>query len=387
MLIGIDASRALRTQATGTERYAQEIIRALLTLPQARAHRWRLYAHERADLAAFLPAGEAPAAELCLLPWRRAWTHRALAAEVVRRPPGVLFVPAHVVPCVLPARRLPPCVVTVHDLGYRAFPQAHPLPQRLYLEWSTRWSAHAAARVIAVSEATRGDLARAYGTPTAKITVVHEAAAPAPAAGPDEIAAVQARHGLARPYALYVGTLQPRKNLVRLMQAYARLHSRHDGGKDPGFDLVLAGAPGWLSAPIRDEAARLQQAGLAGRIHLAGFVPDGDLAPLLRGARLFCYPSLYEGFGLPILEAQSAGVPVVTARNSSLPEVAGDAALLVDPEDVDALAAAMLTLSRDEGLRQRLIEAGYANVARFSWEKAARETLAVLEEAAKSLKR
>jgi glycosyltransferase involved in cell wall biosynthesis len=278
-------------------------------------------------------------------------------------------------------------VVTVHDLGYRAFPQAHPLRQRLYLEWSTRWSVHAAARVIAVSEATRRDIARAYGTPETKVTVVHEAAAPAPPVTPGEIAAAQARYGLARPYALYVGTLQPRKNLVRLLQAYARLHAADapgaGGNRDPGFDLVLAGAPGWLSAPILDEAARLQREGLAGRIHLPGYVPDGDLAALLRGARLFCYPSLYEGFGLPILEAQSAGVPVVTAHNSSLPEVAGDAALLVAPQDVDALAAAMLALARDEELRQRLIRAGYENVARFSWEKAARETLAVLEAAGK----
>ena len=386
MLIGIDASRALRAQATGTERYAQEIIRALLALPEARAHRWRLYVHAPAELSAFLPTGgaQAPAVEMCLLPWRRAWTHRALAREVLRRPPGVLFVPAHVVPFVLPARRLPPAVVTVHDLGYRAFPQAHPLRGRLYLDWATRWSVHAAARVIAVSAATRRDLAHAYGAPPARVAVVHEAAAPVPPLTAGEIAAVQARYGLARPYALYVGTLQPRKNLVRLLQAYASLHGAPLSAADPGFDLVLAGAPGWLSAPILDEAARLERGGLAGRIHLPGYVPDGDRAALLRGARLFCYPSLYEGFGLPILEAQSAGAPVVTARNSSLPEVAGDAALLVDPEDVDALAAAMLRLARDEELRQRLIRAGYENISRFSWEKAARETLAVLEQAAKS---
>jgi glycosyltransferase involved in cell wall biosynthesis len=391
LLIGIDASRALRAQATGTERYAREIVRALLALPEARAHRWRLYVHAAAELSAFLPPGSAeepPAVELCLLPWRRAWTHTALAREVLRRPPAVLFVPAHVVPLVLPARRLPPAVVTVHDLGYRAFPQAHPLRQRLYLDWSTRWSAHAAACVIAVSEATRRDLARAYGTPEAKLAVVYEAAAPVPPVAQGEIAAAQARYGLARPYALYVGTLQPRKNVVRLLQAYTRLHGLHDSGADsgadPGFDLVLAGAPGWLSAPTLDEAARLGRAGLAGRIHLPGYVPDGDLAALLRGARLFCYPSLYEGFGLPILEAQSAGTPVMTARNSSLPEVAGDAALLVDPEDVDALAAAMLALARDEELRRRLIQAGYENVSRFSWERAARETLSVLEATAKS---
>ena len=145
------------------------------------------------------------------------------------------------------------------------------------------------------------------------------------------------------------------------------------------WDLVLAGAPGWLSDKLM---ADIEGMGLGDRLHLLGYVADDDLPALLQGARFFCYPSLFEGFGLPVLEAQSYGVPVMTSTNSSLPEVAGDAALLVDPTDVDAIAAAMLRLSQDEALRQQLIEAGYANVRRFSWEKAARETLAVLEKAA-----
>jgi glycosyltransferase involved in cell wall biosynthesis len=123
---------------------------------------------------------------------------------------------------------------------------------------------------------------------------------------------------------------------------------------------------------------------LPDRIHRLGYVAEDELPPLLYGARLFCFVSLYEGFGLPVLEAQAAGVPVMTANNSSLPEVAGDAAILVDPTDVDAIADAMLRLSSDEALRQRLIAAGHANVARFSWQKAARETLAVLLKAAQA---
>jgi glycosyltransferase involved in cell wall biosynthesis len=179
----------------------------------------------------------------------------------------------------------------------------------------------------------------------------------------------------ARPYALYVGTIQPRKNLVRLAQAYAGLVRSHA----VEWDLVLAGSPGWLG----DEVLRaIDAVGLPDRIHRLGYVTDDELPALLYGARFFCYVSLYEGFGLPVLEAQAAGVPVMTANNSSLPEVAGDAAILVDPTDVDAIADAMLRLSGDEALRQRLIAAGHANVARFSWQKAARETLAVLIKAA-----
>jgi glycosyltransferase involved in cell wall biosynthesis len=180
---------------------------------------------------------------------------------------------------------------------------------------------------------------------------------------------------LPRPYALYVGTIQPRKNLVRLAQAYAGLVKAYA----VPWDLVIAGGKGWLS----DEVVQaIEDLALPGRIHLPGYVPEAQLPALLNGARLFCFVSLYEGFGLPILEAQAAGVPVMTANNSSLPEVAGDAAILVDPTDVDAIADAMLRLSSDEALRQQLIAAGRANVARFSWEKAARETLAVLIKAA-----
>ena len=137
--------------------------------------------------------------------------------------------------------------------------------------------------------------------------------------------------------------------------------------------------PGWHSDALYAQAAELN---LADRIHLPGYVPDDALPSLVQNARFFCFPSLYEGFGLPVLEAQAMGVPLVTANNSSLPEIAGDAALLVDPTDVDAIADAMLRLSQDEALRQRLIAAGYENVKRFSWEKAAAETLAVLEKAA-----
>lgn len=374
-LIGVDASRALQANRTGTERYSLEIIRYLLTLPEARTCAWRLYGAVAAPLDLFLPPGNPGQVEIRVLPARRPWTHRALAAEVVRAPPDVLFVPAHVIPF-LPPPRLPPSVVTVHDLGYHVFPEAHTRQQRAYLELSTRWSTWAATRVIAVSQATALDLARRYGVAPARMRVIHEACAQPQPVPDGEGTLVRARYGLARPYALFVGTIQPRKNVVRLAQAYARL-----ARSGVPWDLVLAGAPGWLSEPL---LAELEQLGLGDRLHRLGYVPAGDLPALLQGATLFAFPSLFEGFGLPVLEAQSYGVPVLTSNNSALPEVAGDAALLVDPTDVDAIADAMLRLSQDEALRQRLVEAGYANVKRFSWEKAARETLAVLLQAAKT---
>ena len=415
MIIGIDASRALRAKRTGTERYSLEIIRHLLALPEANEHTWFLYvdctpeqAVERDIVQLFanpasvyatssansegtrkdaakpenglpeilqLEALQSKNVQLRWLPRRRMWTHRSLAAEVVGNRPDVLFVPAHVLPFRLPIKRLPPSVVTIHDMGYRYYPTAHTLRQRLYLDWSTRWSATAATQLIAISQATANDLEHFYATPQEKVHVVYEATEKIKTVTPSELALLRSRYHLKRPYALYVGTIQPRKNLQRLIQAYLQLF-RHEA---PSWDLVLAGKAGWLSQSLYEEA---QNAGFADRIHFPGYVPEADLPALLSGARFFCFPSLFEGFGLPILESQSYGVPVMTASNSSLPEIAGDAAILVDPTDVDEIAQAMLQLSQDEDLRARLIAAGRENVKRFSWEKAAKETLAVLKMAA-----
>ena len=368
LLIGIDGSRALRSRRTGTERYSLEIIRHLLALPTA--HRWRLYVDAVPGEDAFPANGNV---ELRVLLARRMWTHRALAREVARRPPDVLFVPAHVLPFRL---KLPPSVVTVHDLGYRHVPEGHTRTQRLTLKLSTRWNAWRARQVIAVSESTARDLRQFYGTPASKINVIYEAPFAAPALVDAAAArAIRARYDLVRPYALYVSTIQPRKNLTRLIDAYAKLRDLYD----VAWDLVLAGGRGWLSDALYAQVERL---GLGERVRLLGYVPDADLTALYNGAFCFCYPSLFEGFGLPILEAQQQGVPVMTANNSAIPEVAGDAALLVDPMDVEAIAEAMLRLSQDEALREELIAKGHENVKRFSWEKAARETLAVLERAA-----
>lgn len=375
MIIGIDASRALRMPRTGTERYAREIIAALLRLPAAARHTWRLYVDRDPNQAPAWDGGPLPGnATWRVLPARRLWTHRRLGREVTTQPPDVLFVPSHVLPLRL-RTQLPPMVVTVHDLGYVHEPHAHPWRQRIYLEWGTRWSVYAATRVIAISRATAADVVTHAGGDAAQLSVVYEAATPHSQPSPAQIAAVRTRLDLPADYALYVGTLQPRKNLTRLVAAYTQLLAR--GPVD--FDLVLAGN---LSRHGGDLLEVVRRSPAAARIHLPGYIAEDDLPALLAGATCFCYPSLYEGFGLPVLEAQQLGVPVMTADNSSLPEVAGDAAILVDPLDVDALADAMLQVSRDDALRAKLIAAGHANVQRFSWDKAAAETLAVLEEAA-----
>jgi glycosyltransferase involved in cell wall biosynthesis len=198
-------------------------------------------------------------------------------------------------------------------------------------------------------------------------------------ADPHRLAAVRNRYGLQGPYLLYVGTLHPRKNLVRLVQAFARLPALLSaaGRPTPGLQLVLAGRKGWLYDDIFAQVRRLD---LEDRVILTGYVPDEDLPALLSAARAFVFPSLYEGFGLPVVEAMACGTPVVCANTSSLPEVAGDAALLVDPLDEGAIAAALARLLSDDDLHRELVDRGFRQAARFSWQRCAREALAVLEE-------
>ena len=361
MLIGVDASRAIAARPTGTEVYSQRLIRALLESESP--HRFRLYFRSHP------PTGEFPGADQRVIPFPRAWTHARLSWEMAHRAPDALFVPAHVLPLIHPRTSL----VTVHDLGYLRFPAAHPPRQRLYLDLSTRWNARVAAHVLADSQATRADLVARYGTSPDKITVAYPGRdeALAPVRDPSAIQAVRARYGIDGRYFLYLGTLQPRKNLSRLIAAFGRLRS--------DAVLVLAGQRGWL---YQDLFAQVRRLGLEGRVYFPGYVPDQDKATLMSGALAFVFPSLYEGFGLPVLEAQACGCPVITSTTSSLPEVAGEAAVLVDPADVEGIAAALERAAADPALRATLIERGFSNVRRFSWDACARTVLGAIEQCA-----
>ncbi|MBC7226979.1 MAG: glycosyltransferase family 4 protein [Thermoflexales bacterium] len=357
-VVGIDASRAVSPRPTGTETYSLRLIQTLLSL----APPW----HIRLYFRQTPPENTFPHADLRVIPFPRLWTHIRLSWEMARRPPDLLFVPAHVLPPIHPRRSL----VTVHDLGYYYFPRAHTRFQRVYLDLSTRWNARAAAHVLADSEATRADLARVYGTPPEKVTVAYPGydESLAPVRDPVALAAVRARYGIPGEYFLYLGTLQPRKNLSRLVLAFSRLSTP--------ATLVLAGRRGWLAD---DLFALIRRLGLEGRVLCPGYVRPEDRAPLISGALAFVFPSLYEGFGLPVLEAQACGCPVICSNTSSLPEVAGDAAIPVHPEDVAALADAMARLEGDPDLRRELVERGFVNLRRFSWEKCARTVLQVME--------
>jgi glycosyltransferase involved in cell wall biosynthesis len=363
LTIGIDASRVRVAQRTGTEQYSVALLRALMALETP--HRWRLYAPgPPPDDLLPLP----PRWEWRTIPFPRLWTHARLSWEMVRHMPDVLFVPAHVVPLVHPRRT----VVTIHDLGYLHVPDAHPGRSRRYLDWSTRWSVRAARKVIAVSDATKDDLVQTLHVPAGKIAVVHHGVRPDLRRPPEPvIAATLTRLAIPRPYILFLGTVQPRKNLQRLIRSFRRVVAA-----GLPHALVIAGRLGWLAEPIQAEVAAQ---GLTGRVHFTGYVADDDVPTLYAGADAFAFPSLYEGFGMPALEAMACSVPVVASNTTSLPEIVGDAGLLVDPLDEAAIADALIAVLRDDTLRARLIAAGTTRVSRFSWERCARETLAVLE--------
>lgn len=364
MRIAIDASRAARARPTGTEAYSWHLIRAM---HQARPDQPVTLYSPIPLPADFVPSrpGE-PAWEQRIIPCARLWTHLRLNWALRRDRPDLLFVPSHVMPVGCPV----PAVVTVHDLGYRHYPAAHRAVDRWYLEWTTRRHAQRATRVVADSAATRDDLCRYYGAETARVRVVYP--------GRDEtlqrvtdpavLAALRDRYGIRGDYLLYLGTLQPRKNLARLVEAFAGLADR--------LQLVLAGRPGWLCEDLSVQTERL---GLRGRVVMPGYVPPQDKAALLSGALALAFPSLYEGFGMPVLEAMACGVPVLTSNVSSLPEVAGDAALLVDPLSTSAIADGLARLAGDAGLRRTLVERGYRQVQRFSWSAAAAQVWEVFD--------
>lgn len=266
-------------------------------------------------------------------------------------------------------------VLTIHDLSFERLPECSSPALLYYLKAAVPPSVRRADWLLADSESTKNDLIELYKVPQERITVIYAGYDPVfhsdPAA---DDATIRAHYGIDKPYILGLGTLQPRKNFKTLIYAYYQLiqeqHIPHQ--------LVIGGQKGWLYEDIFDAVRELH---LNDRVSFLGFVEDAHLPALYRGAELFAFPSLYEGFGIPILEAMGCGTPVVTANNSSLPEVAGDAALLVDAHDAAALADAMWCIMSDSTCRAALRERGLQRVKLFSWQHAAETLLTVYRQA------
>ena len=383
MLIGIDASRAFSNFVGGPENYSYYLIRAMLLANSP--HRFRLYL--RADSSksprydTFLrnlpttnPASAGPRSDggyqLQTVSWPFLWTQGGLALECLLNPPDVLFVPAHTIPLL----RLPglKTVVTIHDLGAQFLPNYHKFPQKYYLNFATIYAIKQATKIIAVSNYTKKDISERLGVGSEKVAVVYEGYDRSmfyPRSG-EEIARVTAKYGIKGNYFLFVGTIQPRKNLVRLIEAFSQLSIVN-------YQLVIAGSQGWLYDEIY---AAPERYGVKDSVKFTGKIPEDDLPALMSGCRAFVFPSLYEGFGLSLLEALACGAITVTSNVTSLPEVGGEASFYADPNDTRSITEALrAVLNISESEKEKKRKEGLSQADNFSWEKSAKEVLSLLD--------
>lgn len=369
MRIAIDATAIPRLMA-GAGVYTYQLVRALAALEAD--HDYVVFAHSDAfdELARQQPRLRVVHVRAPSRPERLLWEQLVLPVRLRRLGIDVLHSPHHTTPALpLPCPR----VVTLHDVTFFLLPQRYPPSRRLYFQAITRAAARLAQAIITPSDAVKRDVVRVLGVPQERVTAIAEAPAPefAPLEDADALGRIRWRYKLPSRYILSVGNLEPGKNRGRLIAAYGRLRER-----GLQHHLVIAGQRAWR---YESDLALVRRLRLDDVVHFLGYVDGADMPGLYSGADLLAFPSLYEGFGLPVLEAMACGTPVVTSSVSALPEVAGDAALLVDPKDVAALTETMERALADEALRAELRARGLERAREFSWEKAARGTVQVYE--------
>lgn len=349
--------------------YTYQLVRALAATPGE--HRLVVFARKGLfdDLADFHEHVEVVHVDVSSRPERLAWEQAVLPLLLRRLQIDVLHSPHHHTPmAAIGVRR----VVTFHDLTFLLLPERYPLVRRLYMEGVTRAAASVARAIITPSQTIQREVVERLGVKRERVVAIYEAAGPQyQPLGEDEVGRVRWKHRLPSEYILSVGSLEPGKNRPRLLRAYASLRSQ--GVECP---LVIAGQPAWHYEAEFDLVRAL---GLTEHVRFLGYVPDEDLPALYSGATVFAFPSLFEGFGLPVLEAMACGAPVVCSNTSATAEVASDAALLVDPHDQQAIGEALGRALQDASLRADLRRRGLARAREFSWDRAARDTLSVYQ--------
>ena len=369
MHIAIDA-HSVGTGLAGNETYITNLIEALAALNAV--NRYMLYVTKRSAVERF--SGRWPHVSV-----RRTLPHTPFVripltfpVELRRRPVDLLhvqFTAPPFAPC--------PVISTIHDLTFEHLPETFKRRSWMQLRLTVRRTARTAAHLITPSEFSRRDLIETYAVAPERISVTPYAAAPhfRPASA-EAVDRVKRKYGISGEYLLAVGSIQPRKNLVRLIRAYSDLHRRRSQAKLP--QLVLVGKRAWLYG---ETLRAVERSGVAANVIFTNYVPEHDLPALYTGALCFVYPSYFEGFGLPPLEAMQCGAPVIAGELTSLPEVVGDAGLLVNPFDTDAIGAAIASVIDDDELRARLRARGLERAALFSWHETARKTFEVYQRA------
>ncbi len=360
-LIGIDASRSSMKQKTGTEYYSYELIRNLVLND---SFAFRLYAKEPLD---YIPNKKN--VEVKVMRFPRLWSQIRLSSEMLSHPPAVLFEPAHTIPIIHPKNT----VVTLHDVGFKYFPELYTPLERYYHDFSMRHSIKHATKIIAISNATKKDLIKIYNADEKKIRVIYHGfdkqkyyKQPKSEVVPGDILRLT-------PYIFFIGRLEAKKNVKNMIKAFGLL--RED--KTIKHKLVLAGRSGYLYEEIKNEIDKLPQEVKRDVIEL-GYVPDDKVGQLMRNAAIFFFPSYFEGFGMPLVEAMASGVPVVGSNTTSIPEIMDNAGILCDPESPEQFSIAISKIIKDDNLKQDLTNKGLLRSKNFDWTKCAKETLEVL---------
>jgi glycosyltransferase involved in cell wall biosynthesis len=375
MRIGLNAQIVSRANA-GVATYASNVIRDLMLLESR--HEFYVFGSQE-----FLSDLDSPRVKL--LPtstrvkgsWRRIlWEQSVLPIKARRHGVEMMYYPDHTGPLI---KKTCPVVITIHDLAYLAEPQTFAMKNRMYKSFAVRRSARLADKIIVVSEATKKECLRWLDIPESKLCVIYNGidACFRRIEDHDTLETTRKKFALPKKFILFVGTLEPRKNVSGLIQAYAALKKK----QRLEHDLVIVGGKGWLYSEI---FATVHNLALTNEVKFLGYVAQDDVVALYNLAEVFVYPSIYEGFGFPPLEAMACGCPVVTSNRSSLPEVVGDAAMLVDCRDPNALADGIYRVASDENCRSHLKEKGMERVKLFDWQKAARQILQVFDEVAMS---
>lgn len=376
MLIGIDASRATKSQLTGTEYYSQEIIKHLAQLDQKNEYILYCPVKPTGDLAK-LPNNF----RWRIIPFPRFWSQIRLAWELVvnRQKPAVIFEPAHTMPLIHPV----PMVVTIHDLGFRHFPELYTPFERIYHNFSAHFSARHAAHIITVSQYSKQDIIDQLGVKPEKISVIYhgfDRSIFKPATTQE--LKLKLPYAIKKPYLLFIGRLEEKKNIVNALESFRIFKQK----TNQPHQLVMAGKPGYGYERIKYKLESLPQK-IRQDIILPGYIPIETYSLLLKNADVFFFPSNFEGFGMPVIEAMACGVPVACSNVTSLPEVVGhttqrqstgDLAILFNPKDVNDMADALDYISSPTTARKQLIENGPKWAKQFSWEKAAKKTLEIL---------
>jgi glycosyltransferase involved in cell wall biosynthesis len=363
-LIGFDATPLQIARHSGVGNYTAQLLTALIDRGDERQY---------ALLANRALNGETPPGTLGQVgrrfPNRSAWLQLALPRDLAAVQPDV----CHFTNSLAPLRAPCPVVITLHDMSLFVHARLHPLKSQLFVRPIIPAVAHRAAAIITVSRHAKREIVAGLRVGPDKVHVIYEAAAPQyhVITNAAELERVRQRYNLQKPFVLYVGTIEPRKNLTRLVAAFARARRLR-----PDLELILAGQLGWQYASLLKAIEALN---LGSAVRRLGYVPDEDLPALYNLARLLAFPSLYEGFGLPVVEAMACGTPVLTSNGSSLAEIAAGASCLIDPLDVGDIAQGLVNLATDDDLHARLRAAGLARSAQFSWQRAAEETVRVYD--------